>query len=640
MNTTTPALMTDRYELTMLSSFIEDGTADLPAVFEVFARSLPTGRRYGVFAGLGRLLPLIENFTFPADDIAWLLDEGVITTATADYLRDYRFTGDIDAYQEGDLYFPNSPVLAVTATLGQAVILETLILSVLNHDSAIASTAARMVTAADGRPLIEMGSRRTHEDAAVAAARAAYIAGFAYTSNLAAGRTWAISTVGTAAHAFTLAHRTERAAFASQVAAHGVGTTLLVDTYDIAQGITTAVEVAGPHLGAIRIDSGDLNEEARKARTLLDSLGATTTRITVTSDLDEYVITALADAPIDGYGVGTRLVTPHPVGMVYKLVAIGESTSSAAPMRPVAKNASGKVSVGGRKTVYRETDHNGHIVREVFTTDNAAVSFNGPARAMQIPVMRNGRTIHTPSLDRVRAHHAAAMAELPPAAQSITHGEAYVTAELVPAIPTRKVFPMANNKALIVVDVQNDFTEGGSLPVTGGRDVASMISAHLAAHGDDYTAIIASRDWHDPDNTNHGHFAAEGEAPDYTTTWPVHCVAGTHGAEFSPALSTRRLTHEVHKGMGEPAYSAFEGITADGKTLATILREAHVTEVDVVGLATDYCVKATAIAARAHNLDVNVLLHLTAGVAPDTTKQAIADMEDAGVAVTAERALA
>ena len=330
---TSTGLLTDRYELTMLTSFVTDGTAEHPAVFEAFARRLPEGRRYGVLAGLGRLLPLIADFSFTDDEVDWLLGQGVVNEVTADYLRAFHFSGDVDAYPEGDLYFPGSPILTVRGTLGECVLLETLVLSVLNHDSAIASAAARMVLAAGGspqdggRPLVEMGSRRTQEESAVAVARAAYLAGFASSSNLAAGLRHGVPTVGTAAHAFTLAYPTEAEAFASQVATQGVGTTLLVDTYDTAQGIRTAVEVAGAGLGAIRIDSGDLADESASARALLDELGATGTRIIVTSDLDEYVLTALADAPIDGYGVGTRVATGsgHPTAsMVYKLDAVAD----------------------------------------------------------------------------------------------------------------------------------------------------------------------------------------------------------------------------------------------------------------------------------------------------------------------------
>ncbi|MCL2541283.1 MAG: nicotinate phosphoribosyltransferase [Nocardioidaceae bacterium] len=422
-------LLTDRYELTMLDSWVRDGSADHAAVFEAFARRLPEGRRYGVLGGLGRLLELIEAFTFDTEEVDWLVEQGAISPATADYLRGFRFRGDVDGYAEGDLYFPGSPVLTVSGTLGECVVLETLVLSVLNHDTAIASAAARMVDAAggtEGRPLIEMGSRRTHEESAVAAARAAYLAGFASTSNLAAGRRFGVPTVGTAAHAFTLAHVSEEAAFRSQVEALGVGTTLLVDTYDVAEGIRTAVKVAGPELGAIRIDSGDLAEESARARTMLDELGAVDTRIIVTSDLDEYVITALADAPIDGYGVGTRLVTGsgHPTAsMVYKLVAVADSAGG--ELRPVAKKAADKASAGGRKHVIREYDEAGVLVGEHFTLD-----LPGGATSPQVPLIRGGEIVHRPALAAIRDHVAAAVATLPSTAREVAAGPPYLTVEM------------------------------------------------------------------------------------------------------------------------------------------------------------------------------------------------------------------
>lgn len=428
MNTVTDTgLLTDRYELTMLSACLADGTANNRAVFEAFARRLPPGRRFGMVAGLGRLLPLIENFRFDRDEIAWLLDEGAITPAAAEYLKDYAFSGDIWAYPEGSVYWPNSPVLAVEGTLAECMILETLILSVLNHDSAVASAAARMTLAAGGRPMIEMGSRRVHEEAAVAAARAAYVAGFESTSNLAAGRRWGIPTVGTAAHAFTLAHSTEREAFRSQMEAFGTKTTLLVDTYDTAVGIRTAVEVAqelgaaGP--GAIRLDSGDLATEAHWARALLDSMNAWSTKVTVTSDLDEYLIYDLAQAPIDGYGVGTRLSTGsgHPTaGMVYKLVAV--SGTPEGPLRPVAKRSKSKASVGGRKHPWRLADRS-----EVF-----AVGHRPPEgkRLIQEQVVNGGTVLAQPTLAEARERAHLALTYLPAEAQALSDGDAFTEATL------------------------------------------------------------------------------------------------------------------------------------------------------------------------------------------------------------------
>ncbi len=188
-------------------------------------------------------------------------------------------------------------------------------------------------------------------------------------------------------------------------------------------------------------------------------------------------------------------------------------------------------------------------------------------------------------------------------------------------------------RALIIVDVQNDFVEGGSLGVTGGRAVATRISEHLAAHADDYAAVVASRDWHHAHHSNGGHFAEPGTEPDFSTTWPVHCVSTTDGSDYAPELDTSLVTHHVRKGMGVPAYSAFEGVTDDGSDLATVLRDLGVTEVDVTGIATDYCVRASVLDARRHGLAVHVLDGLHAGVASETSEAAVAEMTEAGARV-------
>ncbi|KQP27144.1 nicotinate phosphoribosyltransferase [Aeromicrobium sp. Leaf272] len=418
----TTALLTDHYELTMLQAALADGTAHRRSVFELFARRLPTGRRYGVVAGTGRLLDALESFRFDADAVAWLRERRVVDEATCDWLADYRFTGDVWGYAEGDLYFPASPVLVVEGTFAEAVVLETLFLSILNHDSAIASAAARMVGAAGGRPCIEMGSRRTHEWSAVAAARAAYVAGFATTSNLEAGRTHGIPTAGTSAHSFTLLHDSERHAFTAQVESLGSTTTLLVDTYDIAEAVRTGVEVAGPSLGAVRIDSGDLPSLAHQVREQLDSLGATETRIVVTSDLDEHAIATLAAAPVDGYGVGTSLVTGSGAptsGFVYKLVA---REDDAGTMQPVAKKSVDKASVGGRKWALRRLSSSGTAQAEVVGIGTPPVD-DGDDRALLVPFVEGGLRVHHDTLDDARARHASAIAELPAAARKLSRGE-------------------------------------------------------------------------------------------------------------------------------------------------------------------------------------------------------------------------
>lgn len=366
------ALFTDQYELTMLQAALKAGTADRRSVFEVFTRRLPEGRRYGVVAGTGRVLDAVENFRFDAGVLRFLREQQIVDEPTLQWLASYRFGGDIWGYPEGEVYFPGSPILRVEGSFAECVLLETVILSILNHDSAIAAAASRMSVAAGGRRLIEMGARRTHELAAVASSRAAYVGGFNSTSDLAAGFRYAIPTVGTSAHAFTLLHDSERDAFRAQVASLGRGTTLLVDTYDVAEAVRTAVDIAGPELGAVRIDSGDLLLVAHRVRAQLDELGAVNTKIVVTSDLDEYAIASLAAAPVDAYGVGTQLVTGsgHPTcSMVYKLVARAHSADPKAPLEPVAKKSlGGKLSIGGRKWAARRLDAEGVAEAEVIGT--------------------------------------------------------------------------------------------------------------------------------------------------------------------------------------------------------------------------------------------------------------------------------
>lgn len=416
------ALMTDMYEVTMLQSALKDGLADKKAVFELFARKLPHGRRYGVVAGVERAIHAVRDFKFSEDQLTFLSTIPVIENETIEYLRTFKFSGTIRGYNEGDVYFPYSPILTVESTFGEAVLLETVLLSIFNHDSAVASAASRMVQAAQGIPIIEMGSRRTHESSAVASARAAYLAGFTATSNLEAGMKYGVPVTGTSAHAFSLAHKDEKEAFRQQVAALGVSTTLLVDTFDIQQGIRNAVEIAGPQLGGIRIDSGDLHDETVSARKLLDELGAYDAKIVLSSDIDEFTISELMDSetPVNGIGAGTRVVTGsgHPTaGMVYKLVAIESDNGS---MRPVAKKASGKGSVGGKKYAYR-TYHDGKIQREFYTVD---ISLEDPA---MIPVQRvyidSGIIGDMPSLVDVRSYHAQVMETLPDKALFIPAGE-------------------------------------------------------------------------------------------------------------------------------------------------------------------------------------------------------------------------
>jgi nicotinate phosphoribosyltransferase len=427
------ALFTDQYELTMVQAALKAGTADRRSVFEVFTRRLPEGRRYGVVAGTGRVLDAVENFRFDPGVLGFLREQNIVDEPTLRWLAAYRFSGDIWGYPEGEVYFPGSPILRVEGSFAECVLLETVILSILNHDSAIAAAASRMSAAAGGRRLVEMGARRTHELSAVASARAAYVGGFNSTSDLAAGFRYAIPTVGTSAHAFTLLHDSERDAFQAQVDSLGRGTTLLVDTYDVTEAVRTAVEIAGPQLGAVRIDSGDLLLVAHRVRQQLDELGATDTKIVVTSDLDEYAIASLAAAPVDAYGVGTQLVTGsgHPTcSMVYKLVARAPSADPKATLEPVAKKSlGGKLSIGGRKWAARRVDEYGVAEAEVIGLD--AVPSGLVDRQLLMELVKGGEIVAREPLDAARERHIAALAGLPMSAVQLSKGEPVLPTEYV-----------------------------------------------------------------------------------------------------------------------------------------------------------------------------------------------------------------
>ncbi|CAB4565253.1 unannotated protein [freshwater metagenome] len=424
------ALFTDHYELTMVDAAMASGRANRQAVFEVFGRQLPTGRRYGVFAGSGRLLEAIAQFRFSSAELAFLSDHSIVGEETLAWLANYRFGGTIRGYHEGEIYFPGSPLLVVEGTFAECVVLETLILSVLNYDSAVASATSRMVHAAESRTLIEMGSRRANEHSAVAAARAAYIAGFQATSNLEAGRSYGIPTRGTAAHSFTLVHDSEEEAFRAQIAAMGTSTTLLIDTYNIEQGVRAAIAAAGPTLGGVRIDSGDLPVVVRQVRAQLDSLGATATRIVVTNDLNEHTIAGLRGAPVDVFGVGTSVVTGSgapAVGLVYKLVA---RTSDSGEWVSVAKKSSHKSNPGGRKTAFRKLS-GGHASEEIIVIGRSSES-PASSRELMVTLVANGDAVEASTAEGLvqaaRDHNARASAELPPEAFSLQPGE--------PVIPT------------------------------------------------------------------------------------------------------------------------------------------------------------------------------------------------------------
>lgn len=442
----TTALLTDHYELTMVQAARRSGTWERRSLFDLFSRSLPEGRRYGVVAGVGRALDAIEEFRFGDAELSFLRDRNIVDDDVAHWLAGYRFSGDVWGYPEGEIYFPGSPVLSVEGTFAEAVILETVLLSIYNYDSAVASAASRMTAMAGDRSCAEMGARRMNEWAAVAASRAAYVAGFASTSNLEAGRRYGIPTIGTAAHSFTLLHDSEEEAFRAQIDTLGESTALLVDTYDIEAAIRKGVELTEGRLGSIRLDSGDLAQVAREARDLLDDLGATSTKIMVTSDLDEWQIAALSGAPVDGYGVGTQLVTGSgrpTCSFVYKLVARAESDSPDAELVSVAKKSKGKGTLGGRKYAMRRRDPDGHAEAEIVGLGAAPVN-DGDDRDLLVPMIVGGERVYRESLDDARERHVRVRAELPRAALRISKGEPVLDTVIVNESGTEGPSPWSN----------------------------------------------------------------------------------------------------------------------------------------------------------------------------------------------------
>ena len=422
------ALLTDQYELTMIDAALRSGVADLPATFEVFCRRLPPGRRYGVVAGTGRLLAALGDFRFGRAELDFLRRGGIVSEAGLARLADFSFSGDIRGYPEGEFYVPGSPILTVTGGFAETVVLETLVLSILNHDSAIAAAAARMRAAAGDRTLLEGGSRRTHEEAGPAAARAAYVCGFDATSNLEAGRRFGVPTGGTIGHAFILAHADESAAMAAQAELLGAGSTYLVDTYDVAEGVRRAVEAAGPSLGALRIDSGDLASGAVAVRRQLDELGAHRTRIILSGDLDEHDIAALGSVPADGYLVGTELVAgagAPTAGLVYKLVEIDG--------RPVRKRSLAKSWRPGAKRAFRLLDDSGMATAELLVQPGAPTPPG--ALALQTDLVRDGRATSVECADparsvvRARAYHREALGRLRSPALDLSPGDPWLPIE-------------------------------------------------------------------------------------------------------------------------------------------------------------------------------------------------------------------
>ena len=404
-------LLTDLYELSMLEAYAADGMAET-AVFELFFRKLPPQRGFLMAAGLEQAVAFLEAVHFSADDLQWLRASGRFAPGFVDRLADFRFTGDVDAMPEGTVFFPDEPVLRVTAPLPQAQLVETRLINLVHFQTVIASKAARMVLAAPGRQLVDFGLRRAHgAEAGLLAARASYLAGFDGTATVLAGRAFGIPVVGTMAHSFVQAYDHEATAFEHFARTRPDALTLLIDTYDTERGAAVVAALA-PHLAAegitiaaVRLDSGDLARHAHAVRAILDAAGWPSIRIFASGGLDEHSLQHLADAPIDGFGVGTSLTAASDAPALDCAYKLQEYAG-----RPRRKRSEGKATWPGRKQVFRRYHADGAMAGDVVALLDETVD----GEPLLIPAMRHGRRVDGfPELADARARAARGLARLP-----------------------------------------------------------------------------------------------------------------------------------------------------------------------------------------------------------------------------------
>jgi len=406
------ALLTDLYQLSMMQAYLDEGMAER-AVFELFVRKLPAHRNFLIAAGLDQALEFLEDLRFSADEIAWIERQGGFSTRLLDRLRTLRFTGDVDAMPEGTAFFPNEPVLRVVAPLPEAQLVESRLLNLVHFQTVVASKAARCVLAAPGKVLVDFGMRRAHgAEAALTAARAAYLAGFSGTATALAGMKFAIPVFGTMAHSFIQAHASEQAAFEAFARARSENVVLLIDTYDTEAAARKVVQIApelmrqGIAIRGVRLDSGDLAAHAFAVRAILDQGGLRDTTIFSSGNLDEDRVQALVQcgAPIDGFGIGTALDTSSDAPFLDAVYKLQEYAGI-----PRRKRSEGKATWPGRKQVFRNYGDDGKIA---FDTVALADELHR-GEPLLVPMMRGGRRISTATLAQARSCAAAQIASLP-----------------------------------------------------------------------------------------------------------------------------------------------------------------------------------------------------------------------------------
>jgi len=434
MNPLASPLLTDLYQLTMLNAYFAHGMRET-AVFELFVRKLPASRNFMMAAGLEQALTFLEQLRFTPDELEWVERSGKFAHGFAANLAGLRFTGEVHAMPEGTDFFPDEPVLRVTAPLPEAQLVESRLINLVHFETLVASKAARSVLAAPGKLLVDFGLRRAHgAEAGLFAARASYIAGFTGTATVMAAPAMGIPVFGTMAHSFVQAHDDEAAAFEHFATTYPSGTTLLIDTYDTELAARKVVVLAarlrarGTRVAGVRLDSGDLGALARSVRRILDEGGLADVTIFASGNLDEYRVRDLvsAGAPIDGFGIGTSLVTSSDAPFLDAVYKLQEYAG-----KPRRKRSTGKATWPGRKQVYRHYDARGRLEHDVVTVESDRQS----GEPLLVPVMKNGRRLHpAEGLDAARSRAAAQLARLPERLRSLETSAIPYRVEIAPAL--------------------------------------------------------------------------------------------------------------------------------------------------------------------------------------------------------------
>ena len=425
MISTSGALLTDLYQLTMLQGYF-DRRMEETAVFEFFVRKLPPHRGFLVAAGLEQALDYLENLRLEPWELEWIRQSGRFTGAFIECLERLRFTGEVHAMPEGTVFFPDEPILRVTAPLPQAQLVETRLINLLHFQTLVASKAARAVLVAQGKPLVDFGLRRAHGgEAGLLAARASYLAGFSGSATVLAGALFGVPVYGTVAHSFIQAHEDEMEAFEHFAKAQPNHVVLLLDTYDTEAAARKVVELAprlrkqGITIKSVRLDSGNLADHARRVRRILDDGGLEDVRIVASGNLDEYALQELitVNAPIDSFAIGTHMTTSSDAPYLDCAYKLQEYAG-----RACRKRSEGKATWPGRKQVYRHMGTNGRLAHDVLTLADDPQD----GQALIQPVMREGKRLtHVPSLADARARAAYEMARLPEHLRRLQDGPPY-----------------------------------------------------------------------------------------------------------------------------------------------------------------------------------------------------------------------